>query len=252
MNFYGIPQGLPFPRISKIKPPYSKPRAQHISRKLTFPKVGEQIQIIPSYVENAELFFANIVTSNWKQDLQSLNYRLNHPAEKINMNKFNPLDLPRNGELVFSQYIDGNFYRAKVIQFYKDTIEFKVFYCDYGNFEMVPFQKLRQWQKKYDNLPFQAVLCKLYNVKDNPWYRREVTEFLSDLLVNKQFSAEVKGNDNILVLDLKTEDGKSTISGELHKKNIAKPLFEEAEVNDEYYMDNFLKRDKYNIPDYLC
>lgn len=220
--------------------------------KMKIPKKGEQIQVVPSYVENAEFFFANIVTPTWKQELQSLNYKLNHPAEKISLSQFNePYDIPKEGDLLFAQYIDGNFYRAKAIHFYKESEEFKVFYCDYGNFEMVPIHKLRHWEKKYEALPFQAILCKLYNVKDNPLYRREVTEFLSELMVNQQFSAEVKNNDHILILDLKTEDGKSTISEKLCDKCIATPLFQEEDEYEEDYSHRFLKRDKYDIPHYL-
>lgn len=181
-----------------------------------------------------------------------MNFRLNHPAEKLNMLHFSePDDLPRNGDLVFSEYIDGNFYRAKIIKDYKDSKEFKVFFCDYGNFEIVTIPKLRKWQQKYDFLPFQAVLCKLFNVQDNPIYRRETSEFLTDLLVNKQLNAVVKENHNILTLDVKTEDGKSTVSKELLNKSIATPTFQEEDECDEDYMECFLKRDKYDIPDYL-
>lgn len=220
---------------------------------MTIPKVGERLKIVPTYIENAEYFFVHILTPTWKQSLLHLNRRLNELAEKISLIHFNgPYDLPRLQDILFAQYIDGNFYRAKVISFYEETMEFKVFYCDYGHFGIVPVHHLRKWYQKYGSLPFQAILCKLWNVQDKPLYRREVTDFLTGIMLNKEFSALVKSNDNVLILDLETEIGQPTISQKLHESGLASPIFkEEIDVPDEEHSNRFLKRDKHDIPDYL-
>uniref|UniRef100_T1GDX1 Tudor domain-containing protein n=1 Tax=Megaselia scalaris TaxID=36166 RepID=T1GDX1_MEGSC len=225
---------------------------QNISKKLEIPKIGEQLKIIPTYIENAEFFFASIITPTWKQDLTKLNIKLNDLAVKLNMKTFDEENPPKDGELVFSEYIDGNFYRAKIIKRYEDTNEFKVFYCDYGNFKLVNEKAVRRWDSQYDYLPFQAVLCKLFNVKDNPYNRLEVEEYLDKQILGKDCFAEVKNNDGILILDVKTEDEKSTISKELVKKELAFPLIVEKikDIND--INECFIKRDKFNIPDYFC
>ncbi|KAL9705368.1 hypothetical protein quinque_008886 [Culex quinquefasciatus] len=72
---------------------------------------------------------------------------------------------PHICELVFAKYaVDGREYRAKAVELFSlDCIS--VFYVDYGNRDTLKIDQLRYWDDRFDCLPFQAVHCRVANIK---------------------------------------------------------------------------------------
>lgn len=93
-----------------------------------------------------------------------------------NMNKrttianYKPLEImPTSGELVIAKNWNNHWYRAKVRDIYhfpansEETIQ--VFFVDLGDVVDVKMTELRTMTADFLYLPFQAIFCKLYNVK---------------------------------------------------------------------------------------
>lgn len=69
---------------------------------------------------------------------------------------------------------------------------FQVFYVDYGNTETCDFDGLFEWDPVCNSIPFQAVHCRVVNVRHIPRASAQmICEHLKQEYVNKQFMAEV-------------------------------------------------------------
>ncbi|XP_061400437.1 uncharacterized protein LOC133336156 [Musca vetustissima] len=73
---------------------------------------------------------------------------------------------PHIYELVLARYDDGNWYRAKIISHDDDYKMFKVFYVDYGNHQLVHLRNLAKCDTGMAQIPFQAIICRLANVRE--------------------------------------------------------------------------------------
>ncbi|PSN43927.1 hypothetical protein C0J52_03669 [Blattella germanica] len=72
---------------------------------------------------------------------------------------------------------DDTVYRA-VIQSVADN-DASVFFCDYGNTEIVPLTDIKEISAEYLKLPVQGIMCKLLAVKpqENSWSDEEISRF---------------------------------------------------------------------------
>lgn len=66
--------------------------------------------------------------------------------------------------MVLAPYHEG-FYRARVVNVDNDSV--RVFYVDYGHFSNVSLKKLYQWEKTFEEIPFQAIRFQIAGIKPN-------------------------------------------------------------------------------------
>lgn len=117
--------------------------------------------------------------------------------KRENIAKYKPLEVPpAPGELVIAKNWNQHWYRAMVRDRYhhqhnrEETIQ--VFFVDLGDIVDRTMNDLRLINPDYLHLPFQAVLCRLYNVKpkDNN-HSDEAKEYVESHFLCQIFDAEV-------------------------------------------------------------
>lgn len=114
---------------------------------------------------------------------------------------------PKKGDLVLAQFsADNSWNRAMIVnvprggsvQTQKD--EFEVFYIDYGNQEIVPYNRLRPLPPSVHSVPGLAQLCSLAFIKIpslDEDYGQEAAEYLSELTLGtpREFRAMIEEKD---------------------------------------------------------
>lgn len=68
---------------------------------------------------------------------------------------------------------------------------FEVFFVDYGNCSTATLNEIRIWDEKFDNYPFQAVECKLDNVKKVREGHKDAVAYFESLVLQKVVKAYV-------------------------------------------------------------
>ncbi|TVU29909.1 hypothetical protein EJB05_21500 [Eragrostis curvula] len=115
---------------------------------------------------------------------------------------FNPV----KGEIVLAQFsLDNSWNRAMIVNGPRGAVEspddkFEVFYIDYGNQEVVPYNRIRPADPSVSATPALAQLCnlafiKVPNLEDD--FGHEAAEYLSECLLSnsKQYRAMIEERD---------------------------------------------------------
>ncbi|KAG5312868.1 TDRKH protein, partial [Pseudoatta argentina] len=140
----------------------------------------------------------------WIQVVGSANIRLQHLVhdmtkyynEKENC-QLHTLKKITVGQMVAARFkYDNKWYRAEVISVMESS-EYKVFFVDYGDLEIVPIDDILELRTDMLSLRLQAVECSLANVKprESEWNSKANDKFaeLTHLAKWKPLIAQVKG-----------------------------------------------------------
>lgn len=87
---------------------------------------------------------------------------------------------------------DERWYRAVIQKI--DGTNATVLFVDYGNVEVVGFNKLKEINEEFTKLPIQAVPCKLFGPEKIEWTDEEINNF-SDMVNEKLLEIEFIGKD---------------------------------------------------------
>lgn len=103
------------------------------------------------------------------------------------------------GVICAAPSVEGAWWRAQVISFYKETNEVEIRYVDYGGYDRVKIDTLRQIRSDFVTLPFQGAEVLLDNIAPQPGEDRFSTEAnsaLEDLTRGVALLAQVSNYDN--------------------------------------------------------
>ncbi|XP_068173929.1 A kinase (PRKA) anchor protein 1b [Antennarius striatus] len=109
------------------------------------------------------------------------------------------------GVICAAPALDGAWWRAQVISFYKDSSEVEIRYVDYGGYDRVKIDSLRQIRSDFVTLPFQGAEVLLDNVAPLPGEDRfsaGATSALEELTRGVALLAQVSNYDNSTGLPL--------------------------------------------------
>ncbi|XP_075993758.1 A kinase (PRKA) anchor protein 1b [Genypterus blacodes] len=103
------------------------------------------------------------------------------------------------GVICAAPAVDGAWWRAQVITFYKETNEVEIRYVDYGGYDRIKIDTLRQIRSDFVTLPFQGAEVLLDNIAPLPGEDRfsaEATSALEEMTRGVALLAEVTNYDN--------------------------------------------------------
>ncbi|XP_070801572.1 tudor domain-containing protein 1 [Pituophis catenifer annectens] len=133
------------------------------------------VNVMVSVLYNPSKFYCQLLNEDDLNALKELNLSLAEYCEKTKPNVSQTI----KGN-VYGAYFsgDGRWYRA----FVKDVISLeviKVQFVDYGNYEEIPLDKIRQISSTFLKLPFQGIKCWLSGVRpiNNEWTTEAITTF---------------------------------------------------------------------------
>lgn len=158
-----------------------------------WPACGTLIKCVPTHIVHVDTFYGQIVPCSSAQELQltELTRRMNAVEVVAAMRPFAPHRPPDAQELVLVRFEDRMWHRARVLEV--GEVAIRVFFVDYGNRFMVELKDVRQWDGRFEYLPFQAYEFRLVDVR-----RRQEKLITADLLavrdlvLHRQMLAHVK------------------------------------------------------------
>uniref|UniRef100_A0A7N8Y4Y6 A kinase (PRKA) anchor protein 1b n=1 Tax=Mastacembelus armatus TaxID=205130 RepID=A0A7N8Y4Y6_9TELE len=103
------------------------------------------------------------------------------------------------GVICAAPAVEGGWWRAQVITFYKETNEVEIRYVDYGGYDRVKIESLRQIRSDFVTLPFQGAEVLLDNIAPLPGEDRfspEATSLLEEMTRGMALLAQVSNYDN--------------------------------------------------------
>lgn len=103
------------------------------------------------------------------------------------------------GVICAAPAVEGAWWRAQVITFYKETNEVEIRYVDYGGYDRVKIDSLRQIRSDFVTLPFQGAEVLLDNIAPLPGEDRfspEATSALEEMTRGVALLAQVSNYDN--------------------------------------------------------
>ncbi|KAF4104247.1 A kinase (PRKA) anchor protein 1b [Onychostoma macrolepis] len=103
------------------------------------------------------------------------------------------------GVICAAPAVDGAWWRAQVISFYKDSTEVEIRYVDYGGYDRVKIDTLRQIRSDFVTLPFQGTEVLLDNIAPLPGEDRfsaEANSALEEMTRGVPLLAQVTNYDN--------------------------------------------------------
>uniref|UniRef100_A0A3B5L970 Tudor domain-containing protein n=1 Tax=Xiphophorus couchianus TaxID=32473 RepID=A0A3B5L970_9TELE len=103
------------------------------------------------------------------------------------------------GVICAAPAVDGAWWRAQVISFYKETDEVEIRYVDYGGYDKVKLDTLRQIRSDFVTLPFQSAEVLLDNVAPLPGedcFSTDATTTLEEMTRGVALLAQVSNYDN--------------------------------------------------------
>ncbi|XP_061574737.1 A kinase (PRKA) anchor protein 1b [Cololabis saira] len=103
------------------------------------------------------------------------------------------------GVICAAPAVDGAWWRAQVITFYKDSNEVEIRYVDYGGYDRVKIDSLRQIRSDFVTLPFQGAEVLLDNITPLPGEDRfspDATSAFEEMTRGVALLAQVSNYDN--------------------------------------------------------
>ncbi|XP_070986699.1 A-kinase anchor protein 1, mitochondrial-like [Oncorhynchus clarkii lewisi] len=103
------------------------------------------------------------------------------------------------GVICAAPAVEGSWWRAQVISFYKDTNEVEIRYVDYGGYDRVKIDTLRQIRSDFVTLPFQGAEVLLDNIAPllgEKSFSTEATSALEEMTRGVALLAQVTNYDN--------------------------------------------------------
>ncbi|KAG5836776.1 hypothetical protein ANANG_G00232180 [Anguilla anguilla] len=103
------------------------------------------------------------------------------------------------GVICAAPAVEGAWWRAQVISFYKDSGEVEIRYVDYGGYDRVKIDTLRQIRSDFVTLPFQGAEVLLDNIAPLPGEERfsaEASSALEEMTRGVALLAQVTNYDN--------------------------------------------------------
>ncbi|KAJ8256980.1 hypothetical protein COCON_G00191320 [Conger conger] len=103
------------------------------------------------------------------------------------------------GVICAAPAVEGAWWRAQVISFYKDSNEVEIRYVDYGGYDRVKIDTLRQIRSDFVTLPFQGAEVLLDNIAPLPGEERfsvEANSALEEMTRGVALLAQVTNYDN--------------------------------------------------------
>ncbi|XP_026877272.2 A kinase (PRKA) anchor protein 1b [Electrophorus electricus] len=103
------------------------------------------------------------------------------------------------GVICAAPAVEGAWWRAQVISFYKDSSEVEIRYVDYGGYDRVKIDTLRQIRSDFVTLPFQGTEVLLDNIAPLPGEDRfssEANSALEEMTQGVPLLAQVTNYDN--------------------------------------------------------
>ncbi|XP_051253888.1 A kinase (PRKA) anchor protein 1b [Dicentrarchus labrax] len=103
------------------------------------------------------------------------------------------------GVICAAPAVEGAWWRAQVITFYKETNEVEIRYVDYGGYDRVKIDSLRQIRSDFVTLPFQGAEVLLDNIAPLPGEDRfsaEATSAMEEMTRGVALLAQVSNYDN--------------------------------------------------------
>ncbi|XP_038104314.1 uncharacterized protein LOC6047021 isoform X1 [Culex quinquefasciatus] len=221
--------GTPIIRPAGIPPekPPTPPKKKPDSDDYVVPPVGSHLYLVPKFIRDVDHFWCHVVEGGDRvnADLMELELKLNDAEYSRTFRKFDRRP-PAFAEPVFAKYTDRKWYRAEVAEYF-DEDNVKVFYVDYGNCELVRTDEMRRWDERFSYLPYQAVMCRLADVRAvRPFHKQAVVE-MNRVLLNQRVLAQVVDNGTPWEVILYDKDGFNVATG-LLLAGLAKKLFEDA------------------------
>ncbi|XP_067864510.1 A kinase (PRKA) anchor protein 1b [Heptranchias perlo] len=95
--------------------------------------------------------------------------------------------------------VDGAWWRAQVVAYFKETNEVEIRYVDYGGYEQVKIEALRQIRSDFVSLPFQGTEVLLDNIIPLPGedhFSEEANTAMDEMTRGAALLAQVTGYDN--------------------------------------------------------
>ncbi|KAB2000257.1 hypothetical protein ES319_D12G219700v1 [Gossypium barbadense] len=203
-------------------------------------KQKELLEVVITEVLNGGKFYVQTVgdqrVSSIQKQLASLNIQ-----EAPVIGAFNP----KKGDAVLAQFsMDNSWNRALIVNAPRGGVQssndrFEVFYLDYGNQELVPYNQLRPIDASLSATPGLAQLCSLAFLKVpslDDELGTEAAQFLSEQTLGSslQFKAVIEerdasggkvkgqGTGTCLVVTLFTEDPEDSINAAMLKDGLAR------------------------------
>ncbi|XP_041054253.1 A kinase (PRKA) anchor protein 1b [Carcharodon carcharias] len=95
--------------------------------------------------------------------------------------------------------VDGAWWRAQVVAYFEETNEVEIRYVDYGGYERVKIEALRQIRSDFVSLPFQGTEVLLDNIMPLPGedhFSEEANTAMDEMTRGAALLAQVTGYDN--------------------------------------------------------
>ncbi|KAJ9683135.1 hypothetical protein PVL29_018930 [Vitis rotundifolia] len=152
---------------------------------------------------------------------------------------------PRKGDIVLAQFTaDYSWNRAMIVNARRGAVqspkdEFEVFYIDYGNQEVVPYDQLRPLDPSVSSMPGLAQLCSLAYIKVPSLeedFGQEAAEYLSEHTLNSSRELRVmieerdtsggkvkgQGTGTVLIVTLVDVEAGTSINAAMLKEGLAR------------------------------
>ncbi|KAJ7990656.1 hypothetical protein DPEC_G00302660 [Dallia pectoralis] len=162
--------------------------------------------LLPSGV-TVELIVVNIVSAG-HLFVQQHTHPTYHALRSLDQQMFLCYSLPGTpalpspaevGVICAAPAVEGAWWRAQVISFYKDTNEVEIRYVDYGGYDRVKIDTLRQIRSDFVTLPFQGAEVLLDNIAPLPGengFSTEATSALEEMTRGVALLGQVTNYDN--------------------------------------------------------
>lgn len=168
-----------------------------------WPHIGQTVHLVPTYITNVNGFYAQIVdgcNGSGHHQLTELTRCMNNTtADRSTLRPFDQRP-PNACDLVLALFRDGFWHRARVVEVMDVSAEsvrladirLIVFLVDYGNCHHVRLDEVRQWERRFAYVPFQAYELRLANVdRVRTHFDARSIRLMRDMLINKRMVAKV-------------------------------------------------------------
>lgn len=180
---------------------------------MELPEVNDEVFVKVCHVINIHCFYARKLVKN-DHDKPTISHLVQTMNNEDTVKTYKKLKYPPGiSEMVIVKHWNNNWYRGQVrsVQIPENDnneVEADVYVVDYGDTLTVPLSDLREMLGDFLQLPFQAIECRIYNVRP----QRGVSEsegkrFLESLCLSVTFKAKIVAVQRHLHVLLYTRDG---------------------------------------------